>query len=125
MLLALDIDPNKLRAARQAKHLTAKKLARAVGVGYRYISAIQNGRARPSDELIERMAKALGVGVEEISMVPPDPILQRIIDRYHRMPVDLQAAAYAEFERLAAEAERREQQAGREADGQRVDGPRR
>lgn len=54
----------KLQEIRLKKHHTQKTLAEAVGVSRVYIDAIENGRKKPSINLIERMATELKCSIK-------------------------------------------------------------
>ncbi|EKF49503.1 XRE family transcriptional regulator [Thermosipho africanus H17ap60334] len=55
-----------LRDLRVKKGLNQTELAKLVGVAQRTISAYEIGQARPSLDVIIKLAKVLGVSVEEI-----------------------------------------------------------
>ncbi len=55
-----------LRDLRIKKGLNQTELAKLVGVSNRVISHYETGRARPSLDVIIKLAKVLGVSVEEI-----------------------------------------------------------
>jgi transcriptional regulator with XRE-family HTH domain len=88
---------------RRSRRITGKDLARMVSVGNQYVSQIETGVRKPSGRLVERMAAALGVPAEDICVNVPDPMIDRIVEIYRTLPRHLQAAGYAEWERLIAE----------------------
>ena len=61
---ALDNDIRKLRSARG--DMTQEALARACGVTRQTIIALEAGKYTPSLELAFRIARAFGVGVEDV-----------------------------------------------------------
>ncbi|HZY32897.1 MAG TPA: helix-turn-helix transcriptional regulator [Rhodanobacter sp.] len=61
---ALDNDIRKLRSARG--DMTQEALARACGVTRQTIIALEAGKYAPSLELAFRIARAFGVGVEDV-----------------------------------------------------------
>ena len=105
MIQTVEIDRNKLRDVRKQHGMTGLRLSKMAGCGNQYLSSIESGKAHPSDKLIARMASALGVPPEEIclSSGDPDPIKARMDEIWAQLPRHLQAKAYAELERIAAE----------------------
>src|SRR5438094_204621 len=78
----------RVRQLRQAKNLTLRGLAAKVGVGFTYISKVENGRLAfadyPSDDLICRLAKALDADADELLLLAekiPDQIKRRVLER--------------------------------------------
>ena len=61
----LDFGP-RLRALREEKNLGIKRLARDLNVSYTYISHIERGKAKPSLELIKKIAAYFGVEEEDL-----------------------------------------------------------
>jgi len=55
-----------LRAIRLAKGLTQPSLAEAAQIEQSYLSKLENGRSSPSDEVLLRLAGALGTSAEEL-----------------------------------------------------------
>ncbi|WP_126992223.1 helix-turn-helix transcriptional regulator [Thermosipho globiformans] len=55
-----------LAEMRQAKNLTQQQLAKAINISRKSISHYETGRARPSLDVIIKLAKVLEVSVEEI-----------------------------------------------------------
>jgi transcriptional regulator with XRE-family HTH domain len=51
--------PELLRSLRLAKSLSQRELARRVGVHYSYVSKIESGEERPSQDKVRAIAKAL------------------------------------------------------------------
>lgn len=78
----------KVRQLRHAKGLSLRDVAPKVGVGFTYLSKVENGRLDfgeyPSEELIRKLAKALGGDVDELLLLAekiPDEIRRRVIER--------------------------------------------
>jgi transcriptional regulator with XRE-family HTH domain len=78
----------RVRELRHAKGLTLRDLAPRVGVGFTYISKVENGRLDfgdyPSEALIHKLADALDGDVEELLLLAqkiPDPIRKRVLER--------------------------------------------
>lgn len=78
----------KVRELRQAKNLTQRDLADKVKVNFTYISKIENGKLDfgdyPSDELIHKLAKALGANADELLILAekiPEQIKKRVMQR--------------------------------------------
>ena len=57
---------NKLRAARDAKGWTQAELAAEIGMSRKTINTVENGVFVPSTVVALKLAKALGVRVEEL-----------------------------------------------------------
>lgn len=61
---------NPIANLRREQGLTQGELAKMVGVCKEYLSSIERGVCKPSDELLFRIAEALGKKVEEIPIFP-------------------------------------------------------
>ncbi len=79
---------DKIRELRKAKNLSQRDLAAKVKVNFTYISKIENERLDfgdyPSDELIRKLAKALGADADELLILAkkvPESIRKRVIQR--------------------------------------------
>ena len=77
-----------LRNLRKAKALTLRDLAAAVGVGFTYLSRVENERLLygdyPSYALIHRLADALDADEEELLILAkriPEPVKKRVLQR--------------------------------------------
>jgi putative transcriptional regulator len=57
---------NRLRELREKAGFTQQSLGDAVCCSNQMISAIEKGAAAPSEELLSKISKALGVGADEI-----------------------------------------------------------
>lgn len=62
-----------LRDARRKKGMTQDALAAKSGVDQTHISSIEIGRRVPSDDVKERLAKALGMRPVQIQFPAPEP----------------------------------------------------
>lgn len=78
----------RVRELRQAKRLTLRDLAAKVGVGFTYLSKVENERLDfadfPSDDLICRVAKALDADADELLLLAekiPPQIKRRVLER--------------------------------------------
>lgn len=78
----------RIRQLRQAKQLTLRDLAAKVGVGFTYISKIENHKLEeghsPSENLIHKLAAELDGDEEELLLLAekvPEPIRKRVIER--------------------------------------------
>ncbi|QDV85430.1 helix-turn-helix domain-containing protein [Planctomycetes bacterium TBK1r] len=78
----------KVRELRQAKHFTLRDLAAKVGVGFTYLSKIENHKLEdghgPSEKLIHKLATELDVSETELLLLAekvPEPIRKRFIER--------------------------------------------
>jgi transcriptional regulator with XRE-family HTH domain len=78
----------KVRELRQAKQLTLRELAAKVGVGFTYISKIENHKLEeghaPSERLIHKLAAELNGSEEELLLLAdkvPEKIRKRVCQR--------------------------------------------
>lgn len=72
----------QLRQLREAKQLGIKQLARHLGVSYTYISHIERGKSRPSQQLIRRLAGYFDVSEEDLLLAA------------RRFPLDVEKILY-------------------------------
>lgn len=94
-MVIVKLDRIKLRELRRSKRVGSATLAGMVGVGRTYFSRVENGSDVPSQELIARIARTLGVpasaicvedsGAESIrakamELSGNDPIVLRAVD---------------------------------------------
>lgn len=63
---------NSIRAVREAAGMTQAELARRVGVTRQTLIAIEQGRYSPSLELAFQIARAFGVGLDELFAYPEE-----------------------------------------------------
>lgn len=63
---------NRLRVARAERDLSQERLARAAGVSRQTISSIETGQYCPSTLLAFRLARVLGVRVDELFWLEGD-----------------------------------------------------
>lgn len=78
----------RIRKLRQTKKLTLRDLAAKVGVGFTYISKIENHKLEeghgPSAKLLHDLAAELGANEEELLLLAekvPEPIRKRVCER--------------------------------------------
>ena len=78
----------RIRELRLAKQLTLRELAAKVGVGFTYISKIENHKLEeghgPSEKLIHKLAAELDGDEEELLLLAekvPDQIRKRVCER--------------------------------------------
>lgn len=62
-----------LREARRRKRMTQDELAAKSGVDQTHISSIEIGRRSPSDDVRDRLAKALGMRPTQLRFSEPEP----------------------------------------------------
>ena len=62
-----------LREARRRRKFTQDELAAKSGVDQTHISSIETGRRIPSDDVTERLAKALGIAPSKLRFDKPEP----------------------------------------------------
>lgn len=65
----------KIKSAREKSGLTAKALAKKLGVAEKFINEVEGGRRVAPESFIDRAAKALKVDLNDISMVVTDEAL--------------------------------------------------
>jgi transcriptional regulator with XRE-family HTH domain len=77
-----------IRQLRHAKQFTLRDLAERVGVGFTYISKIENHKLEeghgPSEKLIHKLAVELGADEDELLLLAekvPEPIRKRVCER--------------------------------------------
>lgn len=78
----------RIRELRNAKGYSLRQLAPLVGVGFTYLSKIENGKLdfgdAPSAELIGRLAMTLDANSDELMLVAgkmPEHLRQRVMER--------------------------------------------
>jgi transcriptional regulator with XRE-family HTH domain len=78
----------KVRELRQAKNLTLRELAAKLDVNFTYVSKIENQKLSfgeyPSEDLIRKIAKALGADADELLILAekiPKQIRKRVMER--------------------------------------------
>ena len=57
---------NNLKKIRTAKGITQGDISRTLEVGRGYVSNIENGKTNPTLSTIAKLAKAIGVSVDEL-----------------------------------------------------------
>ncbi len=79
---------DRIRDFRTAKGFSQRALGEQVGVSFTYISKVENGKLDfgdfPSEDLIRRLAAALGADEEELLLLAekiPEPIRRRFFER--------------------------------------------
>lgn len=63
---------NSIRAVREAAGMTQAELARKIGVTRQTLIAIEQGRYSPTLELAFQLARAFGVGLDDLFAYPED-----------------------------------------------------
>ncbi|QKJ20675.1 helix-turn-helix transcriptional regulator [Microbacterium hominis] len=63
---------NSLRAVREEVGITQAELARQVGVTRQTLIAIEQGKYSPTLELAFQLARAFGVGLDDLFQYPED-----------------------------------------------------
>ena len=78
----------RVRQLRHAKEWSLRDLAEKVGVGFTYLSRVENERLNfgdyPSDALIHRLADALDADEDELLLLAkriPEPVKKRVLQR--------------------------------------------
>lgn len=57
----------KIRKLRRKKSLTQEKLAEMARIDYSYLNTIENGKRNPSLQIVAKIARALGVRLNELT----------------------------------------------------------
>ncbi len=55
-----------IRCERRSKHLSLRRLSEASGISNPYLSQIERGLRRPSAAVLQQIARALGVSIEQL-----------------------------------------------------------
>jgi transcriptional regulator with XRE-family HTH domain len=63
----IDIDPAKLREAREKRGLSQEKAAKSVGVQKAAISKVELGQGLPSANILARLCELYGVSISDIT----------------------------------------------------------
>jgi transcriptional regulator with XRE-family HTH domain len=63
-----------MKAAREARGLTQRRLAEKAGIGFKYLSRIELGQTTPSALVTYRLANALGVPLGDLIAAAPLPV---------------------------------------------------
>ncbi|MBW9109135.1 helix-turn-helix transcriptional regulator [Microbacterium trichothecenolyticum] len=63
---------NSIRAVREAAGITQAELARRIGVTRQTLIAIEQGRYSPTLELAFQLARAFGLGLDDLFDYPED-----------------------------------------------------
>src|SRR5271157_3188228 len=78
----------RVRQLRQAQKLTLRALSARIGVGFTYLSKVENEKLDfadyPSDDLIVKLAKALDADADELLIMAkkiPAQIKKRVLER--------------------------------------------
>ena len=78
----------RLRELRKAKNLSQRALAEKVGINFTYLSKVESEKLDfaqyPSEDLIRKLAKALGADEDELLLLAkkiPTDIRERVIER--------------------------------------------
>jgi transcriptional regulator with XRE-family HTH domain len=79
---------SRVRELRKAKGLSLRGLGAKVGVGFTYLSRVENEKLEygdyPSDQLIGKLAKALDADADELLILAkqiPERIKRRVLER--------------------------------------------
>ena len=94
----------RLRAARDASHMTQTALGDVTGFGHRSIVRYEAGGALPSIQAAAALAKALGTSLDELAGLSSssDPELARLFARINDLPADARSAARLVLQALVA-----------------------
>ena len=94
--------PARLRELRLDKKVGIKSLARQLGISYTYISHIERGKAKPSDDLIKKLALFFAVDEEELLLsagrLPPD--VEKILYEHPQEAVMLLRESFGHYTKI-------------------------
>jgi len=102
---------NRIRAAREAKGLSLRDLARRVQLDYGYLSKIENGAVSPSAEALSALAEVLELDEIELLLLgdrvpaPLDPLArsEEALDFFKRAAAIREPAEWRELSRFLEE----------------------
>lgn len=89
----------RVRELREAKKMTLRALAKALGVSAPFVSDVEHGRRMPSD--VAKWASVLGVEERSLSVLDERNLEQRVRDLEERMDAMTQGIRHAEIWRFA------------------------
>ncbi|MBY0332998.1 MAG: helix-turn-helix transcriptional regulator [Acetobacteraceae bacterium] len=91
----------RLRTLRARRGITRRELSRRSGVSERYIAQLESGAGNVSILLLRRIARAIGIGAEELIAERADPSIERVLlqQAVERLPEGQLAAARALLQR--------------------------
>lgn len=93
----------RIRELRQAKGYTLRQLAPMVGVGFSYLSKVENGRldfdGSPSESLIHRLAASLDADEDELLLLARH-LPKKLADRIFEHPEAFQILASCDDRKL-------------------------
>lgn len=75
----------RVRALRTARNMTQVALGEASGISEEWIRRIERGEGAPSFDVIEAMAKALGVGAAELFDRTRTPGVEQLLARAEKL----------------------------------------
>lgn len=91
-----------VRAARTARRMPRRALSEASGVSARYLAQLESGQGNISISLLQRVAQALGLRVEDLLADPGSEQETTLIDLFRRADAATQAAVIRRLEAAAA-----------------------
>ena len=56
----------RIRTAREAQGLSLRRFALMVGISYPYLSNVENGKQAPTVDMLERIARGLGMDIRDL-----------------------------------------------------------
>lgn len=62
----MDIDPAYLRRLREFAGKSIRQLAREAEISHSHLAYIENGRRKPKEGVVKKLADALGVSMEDL-----------------------------------------------------------
>lgn len=94
-------DMTRMAAIRKAQGLTQRQLADKIGANQGTISKIEKGIGNPTQDILVRIASALGV--ELIELFDIGDLQARALDALARMPEEKRRAALMVLEAMASQ----------------------
>jgi transcriptional regulator with XRE-family HTH domain len=90
-----DVLAENLKKNRQLKRLTQEQLAEKAGVSSHYVAMVETRKTFPKPEMLERLAKTLGIEPHQLFAVENDPnepnerLHKKIVTEIKHMTTDL------------------------------------
>src|ERR1051325_11379960 len=91
----------RLRSLRKKNNIGIKALAKELGISYTYISHIERGKAKPSDDLVRKLASFFNVDEEDLLLsgrrFPAD--VEKLLYQHPKEIVTLLREAFGQYKK--------------------------
>lgn len=95
----------RLQDSRKAQHMTQELLAERVGITVVYLSKVENGRVRPTLELLDSLCNTLGITLSDVltgvQIQEDDYANERVVALLRSCAPNIKEAALDILERLS------------------------